>query len=212
MDTDALIEALARHTRPVSRHAVERRLAAGLLVGAAAALALLVAGLGLRPDLGEATGQAAFWGKGVYTFALCLAGLVLTAQLARPDSGQIHWLGLAAAPPVAILFFAAAELAAAPRAALPEIVFGPAWICLPLILALATPIFGGMLWAFRQMAPTRLAAAGAAAGLVAGGAAATLYGLYCQQVSPTYILTRYTLAVALASAAGALLGPRLMRW
>jgi hypothetical protein len=86
------------------------------------------------------------------------------------------------------------------------------WTCVPLIAGLSVPLFGGLIWALRQMAPTRLRAASAAAGLAASGFAATLYCLYCQQVSPTYILTRYTLAIALFSAAGALIGPRLLRW
>jgi hypothetical protein len=62
------------------------------------------------------------------------------------------------------------------------------------------------------MAPTRLCLTGAAAGLAAGAFAAVLYGLFCEQVSPIYILTRDTLGIALAADVGALGGPRLLRW
>jgi len=213
MDTDALIEALARDTAPVSPRAVERRLAAGILMGSLLALLLLVAVIGVRPELMGATGESIFWTKAAYTVSLGLVGFILTAQLARPDSQRLRWTWLIAAPPGVVLLLALAEperLAPTQRAGL---IFDPAWVGLPLVLALSAPIFAGLVWAFRGgLAPTRLRAAGAAAGLTAGGFGATLYCLYCEQVSLTYILTRYSVAIALASAAGALLGPRLMRW
>jgi hypothetical protein len=212
MNTDALIESLARQTSPVPRHTLERRLGAGILAGTAIALLLLLSGLGTRPDLEQAAGGTVFWGKASYTLALGLAGVILAAQLARPDAGRLRGSSLATAPVLVLMLFAAAEMSEAAAPAREQLVLGPRWICLPLILMLSAPIFAGVVWAFRRMAPTRLRAAGAAAGLASGGFAATLYGLYCQQVSPTYILTRYTVAVALASAAGALLGPRLLRW
>jgi hypothetical protein len=212
MDTDALIEALARDAVPVPRRALERRLAAGLAAGAAAALALLAAGLGFRPDLAAAASGAAFWAKAAYPFSLGLVGLVLSAQLARPVSGRLRHARLVAVPVGLLLALAAAELAGAAPAARAALVLDPLWTCLPLVLLLAAPMLAGLVWAHRTMAPTRPAAAGAAAGLAAAGFAATLYCLYCEQASPTYILTRYTVAIALASAAGALLGRRLMRW
>ena len=81
-----------------------------------------------------------------------------------------------------------------------------------LVLALATPIFVGLLWSFRRFAPTRLRAAGAAAGLVAGAWAAAIYGLHCPEASAMFVLTWYSLGIVAAAGAGALLGPRLMRW
>ncbi|HEX8214366.1 MAG TPA: DUF1109 domain-containing protein [Allosphingosinicella sp.] len=212
MNTDALIEALARATAPVPRRAVERRLGAGVVAGASAALALVIAGLGFRPDLAAAAGGAVFWGKAAYPFSLGLVGLVLSAQLARPDSGRLRHFWLLAAPVGLLLAFAVAEWTGAAPAARAGLLLDPLWTCLPLVLMLAIPLLAGLVWAVREMAPTRPTAAGAAAGLAAGGFAATLYCLYCQQASPTYILTRYTVAIALASAAGALLGRRLLRW
>jgi hypothetical protein len=212
MNTDALIEALARDAAPLPRNMLERRFGAGLAAGVPVALLAVVVVLGMRPDLTAAAGAAMFWGKAGYTLALGLTGLMLAAQLARPDSLRLRrsWL---IAIPLGLLFLAsAAELASAAPGTRANRVTDPAWTCVPLILMLAIPIFGGLVWALRRMAPTRLRAAGAAAGLAAGGFAATLYCLYCQQMSPAYVLTRYTAAIALASAAGALLGPRLLRW
>jgi hypothetical protein len=90
---------------------------------------------------------------------------------------------------------------------------GKSWIFCPwLVLLLAAPIFVGLLWSFRRLAPTRLRAAGAVAGLAAGAWAATVYCLHCPEVSALFVLTWYSLGIALAAGAGALLGPRLLRW
>lgn len=212
MDTEALIEQLARGTRAVPRNALQRHLALGLGGGALASALLLLGGLGLRPDLQAAAAGAALWAKAAYTGGLGLAGLLLTVQLARPDSERLRFLWLLAIPVVLAVTFSAAELAGADSVERSDLLVAPKWTCVPLILMLSAPIFAGLASALRRLAPTRLGAAGAAAGLTAGGFAASIYCLYCQQVSPTYVLTRYTLAIALAAAAGAALGPRLLRW
>jgi len=90
---------------------------------------------------------------------------------------------------------------------------GASWkICSRNVFLLAIPIFGGLLWSFRRLAPTRLRAAGATAGLTAGAWAATLYCLHCPEVSAIFVLTWYSLGIALAALTGAMLGPKLLRW
>lgn len=211
MTTDALIDALCANLQPVPRGAVQRRLTLAVAGGAAAALLMLIALIGVRPDLAEALSGGPFWAKAGYTSSLGMAGLLLAGQLARPDRTRVRGTLLLALPVALLAIASSSELAAADNGAA-RLIFGPRWICIPLILALAAPIYAGLLWAFRSFAPTRLWAAGAAAGLAAGGFAATIYGLYCQQVSPTYLLTRYSVAIALAALAGGLLGRRLFRW
>ena len=61
----------------------------------------------------------------------------------------------------------------------------PRRICPWLVLMLSMPIFGGLLWSFRRLAPTRLRAAEAAA----GAWATTLYCLHCPEVSAVFVLT-----------------------
>jgi hypothetical protein len=207
-----LIEQLARQTRPVPRRSLEGRLAAGAIAGAGISTALIVAGLGLRPDLGSALAGSAFWAKAAYTSTLGAAGLLLTAQLARPECRRPRFAWLLAVPIGAALLLAGAELARVGTAERADLFLTPGWSCLPLLLLLSVPIYLGLIWALRRMAPTRLGWAGGAAGLSAAGLAATLYALYCQQISPTYVLTRYTLAVGLAALAGAAVGRRLLRW
>jgi hypothetical protein len=90
---------------------------------------------------------------------------------------------------------------------------GHSWgICPFIVLVLAVPIFAGLLWSFRRLAPTRLHAAGAAAGLAAGAWAATIYCLHCAEASAIFVLTWYSLGILLATGIGALLGPRVLRW
>ena len=81
-----------------------------------------------------------------------------------------------------------------------------------LVLMLSAPIFIGLLWSFQRLAPTRLTAAGGAAGFAAGAWAATLNCLHCPEVSALFVLTLYTLGIGLAAIVGALLGPRLLCW
>jgi hypothetical protein len=90
---------------------------------------------------------------------------------------------------------------------------GASWkVCSTNVFLLSVPIFGGLLWSFRRLAPTQLRLAGATAGLTAGAWGATLYCLHCPESSAIFVLTWYTLGMVLAAGAGAMLGPRLLRW
>ena len=85
-------------------------------------------------------------------------------------------------------------------------------VCSMRILALSVPVFVGAMVVLRQFAPTRLALAGAAAGLLAGGVGATVYGLYCAESAATFVATWYTLGIAVSTGLGAIIGARVLRW
>ena len=59
-------------------------------------------------------------------------------------------------------------------------------------------MFLALLVGMRRLPPTRLAAAAAASGLLAGGLGATICGLYCEETSAAVVATWYTLGVAFA--------------
>jgi len=80
------------------------------------------------------------------------------------------------------------------------------------ILIIAAPLYGAVLWVMRRTAPTRLATAGAAAGLFAGAVAAVIYGLYCQETAAAFVVAWYSLGIAACAALGALIGRYLLRW
>jgi hypothetical protein len=54
--------------------------------------------------------------------------------------------------------------------------------------------------------------AGAAAGLLSGAIAATIYGFHCPEMAAPFLLVWYTLGIAFSAAFGAFLGPRLLAW
>lgn len=213
MNTDQLIDRLASDVPPVRAHAVGKRLAIGVIVGAIVSFAIIVATIGTRPDLGLAMRGFAFWMKWAYTLSLSAIAIYATARLARPDPGSLRGLWLIAIPVALLAVVGIFELVRTPPGEWLAMWLGQSWQKCPwLVLGLAMPIFIGLLWSFRRLAPTRLRAAGAAAGLAAGAFAATVYCLHCPEVSAIFVLTWYSLGILLAASLGALLGPRLLRW
>lgn len=213
MNTDDLIVQLTRDVPPVRRHMLGWRIAAGILLGLLVSGACVVLALGIRPDIAIAMYGFPFWMKWGYTASLAMAALIMTVQLARPDSSRLRWLWLMAIPVLLLAGLGIAELVRTPPGEWLAMWLGQSWkVCPWLVLALAAPIFVGLLWSFRRLAPTRLRAAGAAAGLAAGAFAATVYCIHCPEVSAIFVLTWYSLGILLAAAVGALLGPRLLRW
>ena len=213
MKTDELIAVLAAHTPPVPPGALRRRLALALLVATAAATALVLIRLGMRPDMHFAMRKAAFWIKTGYTLALAACGFSLTLRMGRP--GARPGPALAAAPAIfgALAVLAAGELLTSPAGLRLDELMGDSWrVCPFLILAISAPAYLAVVWALRGMAPTRLRLAGASAGLLAGGVGATVYGLHCMEMSAAFVVTWYSLGVAGCVAVGALTGPRLLRW
>ena len=213
MKIDQLIAQLASDVPPVRRGAVGRRLALGVGLGAALSLAILLSTLHFRPDLWLAMQGPSFWMKWGYTASLAAVAIYLTSRLARPDPGALKGLRLIAIPVLILAGIGVVELVHTPPGEWLAMWLGKSWKQCPLlVLLLSLPIFIGLLWSFRRLAPTRLRAAGAAAGLSAGAFAATVYCLHCPEVSAIFVLTWYSLGILLAAGIGALVGPRLLRW
>jgi hypothetical protein len=213
LNTDDLISQLSVEVPRVRRHAIGWRLGLGLAGGMLISLAIVVSAMGVRPDLSVAMHGFSFWMKWGYTISLSIAAVVMTAQLARPDSTRLRWPWLLAIPVALLAGLGALELLRTPPGEWLAMWLGQSWMVCPWrVLALAAPIFVGLLWSFRRLAPTRLRAAGAAAGLAAGAFAATVYCIHCPEVSAIFVLTWYSLGILLATSVGALLGPRLLRW
>jgi hypothetical protein len=213
VETDRLIESLAEGLKPAPPRQVPRRIATAAMVGAPLALIVVATLLGFRPDLAVAVLGMTFWMKSGYALSLAVAGFWCAERLARPAGSARGGAWLAASALAVLVAIGLADLMmAAPQDRL-AMWLGKSWRTCPRnILLLAAPTLALALLAVRSLAPTRLVQAGAAAGLFAGGVATLVYCLHCPETGPAFVATWYTLGVALSAAAGAALGPFVLRW
>ena len=213
MTTQQLIETLGRDVPRVAPQAFAQRIGMGVIAGCFLTTVLVAATLGVRPDLRLAMHGFSLWMKWAYTISLGIGAAYTVAQLARPTANSLRGLWALVIPVLVLMGIGIVQLARTPPAGWLAMWLGRSWMICPwVVLALAAPIFVGLLWSFRKFAPTRLRAAGASAGLAAGSWGAAIYCLHCPEVSAMFVLTWYSLGILAAAGAGALLGPRLMRW
>lgn len=212
MKTSELIASLSAAVEPVPPMAVARRIVPALAAGGVVAFALLLVWLGLRP-LDIAVHTRAFWMKGGYTLTLALGALMLVAALSRPGrSSRWAWVFIGAAL-VFVFSMAGMQLARTPASERMTMWLGETWNLCPFrIAAFSAPFLVGLIIAMRRLAPTRLAEAGAAAGLLAGALGATTYELFCQESAAAFVATWYTLGIVACAGVGAIVGARLLRW
>jgi hypothetical protein len=213
MKTDDLIAALSQDLAPVPRRAVGSRLALGLGIGAVFSIALMVLWLGVRPDLMPAMMTGPFWMKFAYAFAVAVLGFGLIDRLARPDGEGGMFGPLILAPLAVMIALAVYQLTGASgdqRMAL--MMGGSSQVCPRNIVILSLPVFVGVFWALRALAPTRLTLAGAIAGLLAGAAGTVIYAMHCTETAAPFVAIWYTLGIAAMGLLGALLGRVMLRW
>jgi hypothetical protein len=213
MNTDALIERLTESVVPVRSLAVTRALLSGLGAGAIVSFVVMVAWLGIRPDLGAAMQTTAYWMKFFYTLALAGFGFWTVERLSRPGA-QAGLQGLFDAMPVLLLAVVAyLQWSAAPVEEHRALMMGRSHTVCPWRIAiLSLPIFASVFWSLQRLAPTKPVLAGAAAGLLAGAAGAFIYAFHCNESAAPFVALWYTVGIALVGVAGGLLGRFLLRW
>lgn len=208
-----LIDRLVADLAPVPSHAAARRLAAGIGVGLALSAILMLLWLGPRPDMMPAMATAAFWIKFAFTLLLGLAGVAAASRMARPAGAASAPVLVTGAVLAVIVVLAFAQFIAAPAADHRALLLGgSALVCPWYILALSLPVLAGAFWAMRGLAPTRLALAGAMAGLAAGGIGAFVYSFHCTESATPFVAIWYTLGILGATLLGGLLGRFALRW
>jgi hypothetical protein len=212
MRTDELIRTLAADREQATPLRYRLWMAAGLGVAIAATLFMLI--LRPRPDIAIAVHDPRFDLKFAITLVLAAAAAGLLLRLVRPGASRRLWIAaLLVAPALLTLDFVYEFVVMRPAVPVMHRLIGDNWmICLPSIPLFAAPILVAILLAMRQGAPTRPALAGAVAGLAAGGLGAALYASHCTDDSPLFVLTWYSVAIALVTIAGAVAGARLLRW
>ena len=211
MKTDKLIDALVADRAP-RRGPLRWTLAAALLAGGLVSLAIFLAALGVRADIGPALGTWRFdvkVGLVLLAFGLAFSLCIALSRPLPPAHPGRRLLPLAALAVLAV----AIELWMLPGASWASRLVGSnALVCLTAIPALAIAPLAAVLAILRSGAPASPAHAGGAAGLLAAAAAATLYAFHCFDDSPLFVVTWYVLAALPVIALGAALGHRLLRW
>ena len=212
METDQLIRTLtadnAHHARPVGLV-----LALALLAAAPVSVAMFVAGLGVRPDLVTAMHNPFFDLKFLVTLALAIPAIAIGLHLSRPEASLQGWAWLLLIPAGFLLIGIISEMMLPQRAPMmTRLVGSNSRLCMTAIPLMSLPLLAAALIGLRHGAPTRPAVAGAVAGLLSAGLAATLYASHCSDDSPLFVATWYSIATALVTTAGALAGSRLLRF
>jgi hypothetical protein len=213
MKTGDLINMLSTNVEAVDHRLVLRVIAGAVAVGAVVALATALILLGSRTDGWSAVALDFTIAKLAFAVAVAALAFFNLIRSARPTGGRRGSMAFLALPFVGIVGLAAISLAYAPAIHWQVMFMGDEWLeCLLSIPIIAIVPFALMVWAVRQAAPTDLTRAGALAGLVAGGLSAAGYALHCTADSLPFVAIWYSGTIMLCTIAGAVLGPRLLRW
>lgn len=212
MDTDQLIRTLAADNAQRAQP-VGIIMALALMAATPVSTAMLLIGLGVRPDIWLAVRNPFFDLKFVVTSALAIPALIISLHLSRPEASLQGWSWLLIAPVVILVGGIAAEMMLPQRSPmLTRMVGHNSMLCVSAIPVLSLPLLTAALFGLRHGAPSRPAAAGAIAGLVSAGIAATLYAAHCTDDSPLFVATWYTLAASIVAGLGAVIGPKVLRY
>lgn len=213
LNTDALVDRLAAEASPIPEHRPVGRaaLCGGLALIVSATVVWMT--FGPRPDLASVVGEPAFLLRQAY--ALGIAGFAgwLMLRLGQPGApvrAPVVGLGVVALLVIGLVAWEQAGLDGATRL---SALIGQSWTQCSLrvgaISLVATPF---VFFAARRLAPVRPTLTGFVAGIVAGALAASAYGLYCAEITATFVATWYSLGILASGLAGAALGRWTLRW
>ena len=213
MNTDDFISLLASGVTPIDRRTLAKRFSCAVLAGLFGATLLVIAIMGVRPDLGQAMATPIFWAKIAFPLCLMIGALSMVMRLARP--------GIASGPGKVLIVAAVASvwvasiyvLLAAPPDDRVAIILGETWkVCVLNITMLSIPGFVAVFWALNGLAPTNLTLSGACGGLLAGSMATIAYSFRCPEMQIPFWGVWYLLGMLVPTVLGALLGRRWLRW
>ncbi|MDB5609936.1 MAG: hypothetical protein JWP25_6836 [Bradyrhizobium sp.] len=212
METDQLIRTLAadnvHRARPVGFV-----LALTLLAAAPVSIAMFLMALGVRPDVMTAMHNPFFDLKFAVTLALAISAIAVGLHLSRPEASLHGWAWLLLIPAGLLVAGIGSEMMLPQRLPMVTRLIGSnSRVCMTAIPLMSLPLLAAALVGLRHGAPARPAVAGAIAGLLSAGLAATLYASHCTDDSPLFVATWYTIATALVTAIGALAGSKVLRF
>src|SRR6202020_2849837 len=212
MEPEQLIRTLAADN-PHRARPVGFVLALALLAAAPFSLVSFFMALGVRPDVMTAMHNPFFDLKFVITLALAISAIIVGLHLSRPEASFKGWGWLLLIPAGIIVVGIASEMMMPQRLPMMARLVGHnSRVCMMAIPLLSLPLLAAALIGLRHGAPARPALAGALAGMLSAGLAATLYAAHCTDDSPLFVATWYTIATAIVAAIGALAGSRMLRF
>lgn len=213
MKTTDLIDALSADLPATGVARLRVRLWIALGMSAIVAAIGVWTVLGFRSDLAAAMVGPTFWAKAAYTVAVGAAGLWLLDRAGRPGADVRGPLLLLATIAILVILAGSISLMTTPQAGrMAAVMGGSARVCPTNVAGLSLLAAPFILFAARRFAPPRPGLAGAATGLLAGGVAATFYGLHCPEHTAAFVAVWYTLGMAIPVAIGAAIGRLVWRW
>lgn len=211
MKTDDLIARLAADNGP--RRSPVMLLWLALAAAFVLALLAMLLTVGTRPDLAAAAETWRFALKALIMLTLAGTSFLLLRRAIHPGglAGAPLWSVLAA--PALLIVAVLVELTLLPRGDWGAAAIGQNWAyCLVLVPGFGIAPLAVTLWAIRQGATTQPVLTGVLAGLLSGGIAAAAYAMHCPDDSPLFVMLWYPAGIIALGMAGALLGPRVLRW
>lgn len=211
MQTDDLINLLAKDARVSVRFGHVFLVA--LVIGVVISAVLLLSTLGIRKNMAEAIETPRVIFKLGFTLLLAVTSTRLAFLIGKPGVSLRSAALTLLLPLTALLIGIAAELFVVPQAAWGSSLEGRfSSFCLVFVPTLSIAPLAAILYAVRQGAPENPGKAGAVAGLAASGIAAAIYAWHCPDDSPLFLATWYSIGILAVTAAGSLIGRRVLRW
>jgi len=212
METEQLIRTIAADNAHRAAP-VGLMLTVALLSAAPLSVVMFFAVLGIRPDVMTAMHNPFFDMKFVVTLAMSISAVAVSLHLSRPEASLRGWGWLLLSPAGILAVEIGSEMMMPQRLPMMTRLIGSnSRVCMTAIPLLSLPLLVAALIGLRRGAPTRPAIAGAIAGMLSAGLAATLYASHCTDDSPLFVATWYTISTALVAAVGALAGSRVLRF
>jgi hypothetical protein len=213
MRTDDLIRILSTNLEPVKHGQLRKTLAAALVIGGVAAFCLMLATLGVRPDLADGPHLPFLAAKLLFTLGLVGTGAAFLLGAMFPGRNGRKTFAFIFLPFLAIAVAGLAALALGGWSNWSGMLVGTGWaaclICIPLFAIIP---FGALIFALRKAAPTNLKRTGAIAGVVAGALGGAAYAFHCPDDSLPFVAVWYGAPILALAVIGATLGARLLRW
>ena len=212
MDTDQLIRTLAADNAQRARP-VGFVLALALVAAAPVSILMFFMTLGVRPDVMTAMHNPFFDLKFAVTLALAIAAIAVSLHLSRPEALLRGWALLLLVPAGLLAAGIGGEMMVPQRLPMMTRLVGHnSRVCMLAIPVFSLPLLAGALIGLRHGAPAHPAVAGAIAGMLSAGLAATMYASHCTDDLPLFVATWYRSRPHWSTAIGALAGSRVLRF